>query len=131
MKGDVNTLDIPMKINEETGKNEPAMTQLEYAQLSASNAVASVFSPEQLVGTQFEGVHQRLAAAGYPASGPAAAGAAAPPAGGGAAPGGYDARQTAMIEAASRKLKDGTTTPEKVAEVFSQNGITIDPATLK
>ncbi len=132
MGSDINTLDIPYAMNEATGKEEPTMSQMEYADLAAAAAVARSFSPEQLVGTQFEGIHDRLTSQGISVTAGGASGpAVSAPAASSAAPGEYSATQQAMIEAATRKLRDGTTTPAKVAEVFSNNGITIDPAALQ
>lgn len=48
MSQDINTLDIP--------KGE---TQDEYARKMAAKLVTMIFTPEQLVGTQLEGLHTR------------------------------------------------------------------------
>jgi len=126
MDADINTLDIPMVLDEESGTTVPAMSQREYATESGNLAVARTFTPQQLVGTQFEGVHERLQQGGLDVStGGSAAPAAAP------AEGGYTATQQTAIETAQRRLQDGTTTPEKVAEVFKSLGINLDPATLQ
>ena len=126
MDADINTLDIPMMLDEESGQMVPAMSQREYATESGNLAVARTFTPQQLVGTQFEGVHERLQQGGLDVStGGSAAPTAAP------AEGGYTATQQTAIETAQRRLQDGTTTPEKVAEVFKSLGINLDPATLQ
>lgn len=126
MDADITTLDIPMVLDEETNTMVPAMSQREYATESGNLAVARTFTPEQLVGTQFEGVHERLRQAGLDVSTGGVAAPAAP-----AVEGEYTETQKTAIEAAQRRLKDGTTTPERVAEVFKSLGINLDPATLQ
>jgi hypothetical protein len=126
MDADINTLDIPMIRDEESGEMVPAMSQREYATESGNLAVARTFTPQQLVGTQFEGVHERLQQGGLDVSTGGSAAPAAP-----AVAGDYTETQRIAIETARLRLQDGTTTPEKVAEVFESFGINLDPATLQ
>jgi hypothetical protein len=81
------------------------MSREEYADQVAMDLIRRSYSPDQLVGSPFEGMSA-------PTPAPAATGE-----------GGYSAKQLQLIEIAKKRLAEGTTTREKVEEVLSLEGI--------
>lgn len=111
MSKDMGSLDIPSSVNSETGRREPSMSQLDYATMVGNRAVASVFTPEQLIGTRFEGIHELLARQGFPVDTIGAAPAAAPAPAAGTKP-----TLDEFLEAA--RSRNPTATDEQLTEFY-------------
>jgi len=122
MKQDYNSLDIP------TREDGTEMSQLEYANMVADLAVIGSKSPEDLVGTKYEGLHEKYANPD-PAAAAAAAAAAAPvaPAAPAAAPVARTAEEEAKILEQARKNVPSKG-KEAVQKMLEQMGI--DPGKL-